>query len=195
MSYELYKSFYEKRDIKDHIDYINYCTRYNQLKAKHKKLWTKDRRSLEWIDVPLRPYRKLPTKKEWNIWVHIPTLSHWYWYMRYAKKMWYIFIDWVKPEAWIDMAYRIFNKENTVIKHWDFMEVWTLDEYKELVKVNYSSHLILSNEDLFYSFPQSTSCSNVTTQTDSETSLSTSNTNENYIQTTNWETSQDELSN
>ena len=75
------------------------------------------------------------------------------------------------------------------------MEVWTLDEYKEIVKVNYNSHLILSNEDLFYSFPQSTSCSNVTTQIDSETSLSTNNTNESYIQTINWETSQDELSN
>ena len=109
--------------------------------------------------------------------------------------MWYIFIDWVKPEAWIDMAYRIFNKENTVIKHWDFMEVWTLDEYKKLVKVDYISHLILSNEDLFYSFPKQTSCSDATTQTDSETSLSTNNTNESCIQTINWEISQDELSN
>ena len=59
MSYELYKTFYEKRDIKDQLDYINYCIRYDQLKAKHKKLKTKDRRSLEWIDVPLRPTRSM----------------------------------------------------------------------------------------------------------------------------------------
>lgn len=187
MSYEAYKSFYEKRGIRNEKDYNKYYKRYQELKEKHVKLKTPKRRELEWVDVPLRPYRKLPNKKEWETWVHIPTLSHWLWYMRYAKKMGYIFVDWVKPECYIDMMYRLFNKDQTVIKHWDFMEIGTLDEYKYLENPPYLFDVVPLNGDQLLSLQPSPSCLKRTT-IDSEISSLMKLIEENSTQTTNWET-------
>ena len=187
MSYEAYKSFYNKRWIETEEQYNEYCDMYNKLKEKYSGDKVPNWQQIEWVDVPLRPYRKLPSKKDWDIWVHIPTLSHWLWYMRYAKKMWYIFVDWDKPACYIDMMYWLFNKEQTVIKHWDFMEVWTLDEYKELKEPPYLSDVVPLNGDELLSLQPSPSCLKRTT-IDSEISSLMKLIEENLTPITNWET-------